>query len=247
MAFEVTSDAVNLDRLAIRGVQSSGRLREACGRPDQRPAAGGMRVRGVSQFRLTRSVLRDFTCYTALEMTAGARDVVIRTNVFGPNGDHRPGEVWAYGLTIHDAANAVVQDNRFFDSTDVQLILGGCRDCRIERNRFSHSGTFAGAAFAELMLHAWPNTSGDCAGTLVSGNSIDCGPQRRCGFGIRIGSAPWYSGRTSGGTVADNTVSNALVGIHIDDLIAPMEIRAIKCEGRADAIVRTAACAIGPR
>ena len=225
MSFEVTSDAVTLDRLIIRGVQPTGRLRGACGRPDQRPAAGGLRVHGVSQFRLTRSVLRDFTCYTALELTAGARNFVIQANVFGPNGDHRPGEVWSDGLTIHDAANAVVQDNRFFDNTDVQLVLGGCRNCRIERNAFSHSGTFRGAAFAELMLHAWPNTSGDFTGTLVSGNRIDCGAQRRCGYGIMIGSAPWYSGRTSGGIVADNIVSNALVGINIDALTGPMDIR----------------------
>lgn len=231
MAFEVTSNAVNLDRLNIRGVQPTGRLREACGRPHQRPASGGMRVHGVSQFQLTRSVLRDFTCYTALEMTAGARDVIIRSNIFGPNGDHRPGEAWADGLTIHDAANAVVQDNFFFDNTDVQLILGGCQDCRIERNRFNHSGKFAGAAFAELMLHGWPNTSGDFAGTLVSGNIIDCGAQRRCGFGIMIGSAPWYPGRTSGGTVADNTVNNALIGINIDALTAPMDIRGNQVRG----------------
>jgi len=228
MPLEVTSDAVKLDRLIIRGVQPGGRLRGACGRPEQRPAGGGLRVQGVAQFTLTRSVLRDFTCYTALEITAGARNPRIEKNLFGPNGDHRPGEIWSDGLTIHDAVGAVVRDNRFFDNTDVQLVLGGCRNCRIERNRFDHSGTFTGAAFAELMLHSWPNTSGNFSGTVVTGNQIDCGRLRRCGYGIMIGSAPWYAGRTAGGAVTGNVVSNALVGINIDTLTGPMEIRGNK-------------------
>lgn len=226
MPIVVAASGVTLDRLIIRGVQPSGRLRGACGRPEQRPTGGGLRVLAVAQFTMTRSVLRDFTCFTALEVTAGARNLRLEKNLFGPNGDHRPGEIWSDGLTIHDAIGAVVRDNRFFDNTDVQLVLGGCRNCRIERNRFGHSGNFSGAAFAELMLHAWPNTSGNYTGTVVADNHIDCGLQRRCGYGIMIGSAPWYPGRTEGGSVTANFVSNALVGINVDALTGPMEIRA---------------------
>jgi hypothetical protein len=104
-------------------------------------------------------------------------------------------------------------------------VLGGCRGCRIDRNSFGHGGTFAGASFAELMLHAWPNTSGDFTGTIVTANRIDCGPRRRCGYGIMIGSAPWYAGSTVGGAVTRNVVSNALVGINVDALTGPMDIR----------------------
>jgi hypothetical protein len=184
-----------------------------------------MRVSGVARFALTGSVLRDFTCYTALEIIAGAREIRIEHNLFGPNGDHRPGKVWTDGLTIHDAIGAVIRDNDFLDNTDVQLVLGGCRRCRIENNRFRHSGAFERASFAELMLHSWPSTSGDFSGTIVSGNRIDCGPRRRCGYGIMIGSAPWYPGRTQGGTVAGNSVSNAQVGINIDEITGSMDIR----------------------
>jgi hypothetical protein len=205
-------------------VQPSGRLRAICGRPDQRPAGGGVRVQAVARFAVTRSALRDFTCATALEVVAGARDLRVENNRFGPNGDHRPGEVWTDGLTIHDAVGAVVQGNHFFDNTDVQLVLGGCRGCRIGNTRFSHGGSYPGAAFAELVLHAWPNTSGDYTGTAVTGNRIDCGPQRRCGYGIMIGSLPWYAGRTAGGSVTGNVVSNALMGINIDALSGRMTI-----------------------
>ena len=224
MPLEIAANAVRLDRLVIRGAQPGGRLRAACGDPGRRPGAGGLRVHAVAGFGLARSVLRDFTCYSALEIVAGARDLLVEKNLFGPNGDHRPGEVWTDGLTIHDANRALVRDNRFFDNSDVQLVLGGCRDCRIERNSFSHGGTFAGAAFAELMLHAWPNTSGDFTGTVVTANRIDCGVRRRCGYGIMIGSAPWYAGRTLGGTVSANSVSNALVGSNVDALTGPMDI-----------------------
>ena len=43
-----------------------------------------------------------------------------------------------------------------------------------------------------------------------------------------IGSAPWYAGRTAGGTVSGNSVSNALVGINIDALTGPMAVRGNK-------------------
>lgn len=225
MPITVASDGVTFDRLILRGVESTGRLRGPCTRSDERSNGGGVRIAGVSRFTLTRSVLRDFTCYTAMEVTAGARDLRVADNVFGPNGDHRPGELWSDGLTIHDAIRASVLHNRFFDNTDVQLVLGGCVDCRIERNDFSHGGTFRRAAFAELMLHAWPNTSGNFQGSLVSSNQINCGDRRQCGFGIMIGSAPWYPGRAEGGTISGNLVSNAEVGINVDALTGPMEIR----------------------
>jgi len=228
MAIEVVADRVMLDRLTIRGVGLSGRLRGACAKPEQRPIGGGLRVVGVAGFMMRRSVLRDFTCYTALEVTPGARDLRIEKNLFGPNGDHRPGKMWTDGLTIHDAVGAIVLDNRFVDNTDVQLVLGGCRNCRVERNRLRHSGAFANAAFAELMLHAWPNTSGNFTGTMVADNHIDCGSQRRCGYGIMIGSAPWYPGPAGGGIVTRNVVRNALMAINIDALTAPMEIRGNK-------------------
>ncbi len=215
---------VRLSHLVIRGVGNASVPRARCANPAERPSGGGIRVSGQG-FALRASLIRDFTCYTAVEIVAGAFSPAIVGSVIGPNGDHRPGEIWADGVTIHDSRSAIVRDNLFVDNTDVQLILGGCRDCRIESNRFRHSGGVAGGSFAELMLHSWPNTSGDFTGTIVRGNDIDCGPARRCGFGLMIGAAPWYDGRMTGGSIIGNRVRNALVGLNVDGLTGPVEIR----------------------
>ena len=235
MPIHVGAAAVSLSHLVIEGAGQSARMRGFCGRPEARPSGGGIRV-SASGFGLRKSVLRNFTCYTALEVTAGAAGTAIEDNRIGPNGDHRPGEVWSDGVTIHDSASAIVRRNVFIDNSDVQLILGGCRECRIQDNKFAHGGGFASGSFAELMLHSLPNTSGDFAGTLVSGNRIDCGPARLCGYGIMVGAAPWYAGRMSGGRVSGNFVRNALIGINVDGLSGPVAIDGNRVEasgGRA--------------
>lgn len=219
----VQAEGVSLSHLIVEGAGQNRAMRGWCGEPETRPSGGGIRVMG-SGFSLRKSVLRHFTCYTALEVTASAKAPVIEDNRVGPNGDHRPGEVWSDGVTIHDSQSAIIRRNLFVDNSDVQLILGGCRDCQVEDNRFVHGGAFDGASFAELMLHSFPNTSGDFAGTLVRGNAIDCGPARRCGYGLMIGSAPWHPGRMSGGRISGNVVRNALVGINIDALTGPVEV-----------------------
>lgn len=226
MPIHIAADGVTFSHLIIRGVSGARpqRDRDYCGTPDRRPLAGGLRITG-SDFTLRKSLVRDFACYSAVEVTASAQRPRVRDNHIGPNGDHRPGEIWTDGVTVHDTNGAVIIDNRFVDNTDVQLILGGCRDCRIENNVFRHSGAFSRASFAELMLHAWPTTSGNYAGTVVRGNHVDCGVARRCGYGIMIGSAPWYAAPTSGGTVVGNHVANAKIGINIDGLTGPMEVR----------------------
>lgn len=224
MPLEVRGDRVTLDHLRVVGSGISAQARARCGTPALRPLGGGIRVSGTD-FSLRKSVLRSFACYTAVEVISAAYGPRIENNVIGPNGDHRPGGIWADGVTIHDTADAVVAGNLFIDNTDVQLILGGCRSCRIQNNRFRHSGSFSGASFAELMLHSWPTTSGDFTGSVVTGNDIDCGAWRRCGYGIMIGAEPWYSGRARGGAVTGNRVSNALMALNVDALTGPMEIR----------------------
>jgi hypothetical protein len=223
MPLTITADRVALTHLVIRGVGISARGRAICRTPALRPAGGGLRVSG-SRFSLRGSRLRDFACYSAIEIVRGASQPTVEGNVIGPNGNHNPGEVWSDGVTIHETDHASVKGNLFIDNTDVQLILGGCRNCTIEDNRFRHSDSFSSAAFAELMLQAWPNTSGDYRGTTVRRNSIDCGDHRRCGYGIMVGSAPWYEGRTAGAAIIGNAVSDAMIAIDVDGLSGPVEI-----------------------
>lgn len=229
MPIEIAADRVGMIHLVIQG-SGDPKLRNDCSQPDRRPLGGGMRVLG-SRFTLRKSVLRNFTCYTAMEVLARANALTIEDNLIGPNGDHRPGDVWSDGITIHDGEGAVVRRNRFVDNTDVQLILGGCRRCRIENNQFRHTGAFARASFAELMLQAFPSTTGDYTGTVIAANDINCGIARLCGYGIMIGANPWkegenphYPGAMFGGTISNNRVSNAMIGINIDSPTGPVRL-----------------------
>lgn len=229
MPIEIAAKGISLLHLIFEG-SGDPKLRSDCSQADRRPLGGGLRVLR-SNFVLRKSTLRNFTCYTTIEVLAGSNALIIEDNFVGPNGDHRPGEIWSDGITIHDSADSVVRRNVFIDNTDVQLILGGCRRCRVENNEFRHSGAFPRASFAELMLQAFPSTSGDYTGTIVRGNRIDCGKGRLCGFGIMIGANPWkagenprYPGAMFGGTITGNVVSNALIGINIDALTGPVEI-----------------------
>jgi len=185
--------------------------------------AGGLRING-SNNSITRSVFRDMGCYSALEYGSG-KNVIIKDNLFSSNGTHNIQSRWADGLTIHSGDEFQVTDNRFHDNTDVQLIFGSCINCTVKNNRFSHSGRADGGSFAELMLQAWPKaTSGDFTGTRVTGNRIDCGSRQRCGFGIMIGSAPWYDAPAFGGAVTYNVVRNAMLALNVDKLTGPMVI-----------------------
>lgn len=74
-------------------------------------------------------------------------------------------------------------------------------------------------------MHAWPLTSGDYTGTVISGNTIDCGPARRCGFGLGVGGRAWYASPTFGGLIAGNTITRAQIGINVDDATGPVTMR----------------------
>lgn len=225
MPIDITSNTVRLHHLVFEGTRRSDPTSSArrCTSDALRPMTGGVRISG-NDVVVTRSVFRDMACYTALEYGTGA-DVTIADNAFVGNGTHNVLLGWADGLTIHSAQRFRVVGNRFHDNTDVQLIFGSCVDCTVSDNVFTHGGTVVGGSFAELMLHAWPKaTSGDYTGTQVTRNRIDCGTQHRCGFGIMIGSSPWYDAPTFGGSVTHNRVRGAMLALNVDYLTGPMAI-----------------------
>lgn len=224
MPVEIKAANVHLRSIAIMGSQDRGEdwEKRICLDERLRPLGGGIRVRG-SGFRMENVLLKNASCYTALEIMPLAKRPAIKNSIIGPNGRHGD-KMWADGVTIHDTTDAVIENNRFQDNTDVQLIFGGCRNCVVRRNTFRHSQAFIHASFAELMLHSWPNTSGDFSGSTISQNDIDCGLARRCGFGIMIGGEPWYPARTFGGLVWGNQIANALLGLNVDRLTGNMTI-----------------------
>jgi len=173
---------------------------------------------------LSNSVTKNALCGTGCEVTGARDNVTIFRNTVAYNGVHDHEGMWSDGITVHDAANSSFTENEIIDNTDVDLIFGGCKNCVIQNNLLWHTDTFAGGSFAALMLHAWPDgnggngTSGDFSGSDTSANSIDCGLQRRCGFGLYLGSDAWYITDVFGGAVHDNDVQNAQQGVLLDDV-----------------------------
>lgn len=169
----------------------------------------------VANFKFTNSINKNALCGTGLE-TSGSNNMILN-NLFIANGNHNSYLLWADGLTVHDCINCIFERNDFVDNTDVDFILGGCQQCSIKNNTLRHTDIYANSTFAGLMIHAWPSTSGNYTGTIVSNNTIDCGQKKRCGFAMLLGAHAWYPTMSYGGSFHDNTITNGRVGLVIDD------------------------------
>lgn len=226
MPIEVAAKNVRFHSIAIIGPgnQDIAWQRRICLDQHARPLGGGVRVK-ADGFEMTNVLLKNASCYTAMEVIKGVGHTKFIGNTIGPNGNHKENQMWSDGITIHDGTGIVIESNIFRDNTDVQLVLGGCLNCNIHNNKFIHSNDFLRSSFAELMLHAWPGTSGNFSSSITSGNSIDCGQYRRCGYGLMIGGEPWYPSKAFGGTVRGNRIKNALLGLNVDKLTGTMDIK----------------------
>ncbi|MCM2322683.1 MAG: hypothetical protein NDJ90_05435 [Oligoflexia bacterium] len=172
----------------------------------------------------TNSVSKLALCGTGLEVAGLQPRLLIERNTFAYNGRHEVRMLWADGLTVHESEESVISENDLVDNTDVDLIFGGCQNCRIQRNRITHSEDYASSSFAAFHLQSWPGgTSGNYTGSDVSGNEVDCGPRRRCGFGLFLGGDPWYSAKVYGGSVHGNRVRNAQQGVIVDRTTGSVE------------------------
>ena len=211
-----------LDHLVIQGGRASPAhdYQAACAGPD-RDSGGGLAI-AASNVTISGSVVRDVACYSAVVVSEGADGLRFTNNAVLSNGTHDQRRMWADGLTLLDGVNDVIEGNLFRDNTDVQLVLGGCLRCTVANNRIETTEAPGAASFAGLLVHGWPHTSGDYAGTAITGNTVDCGPARRCGFGIGVGGRAWYPSAASGGVIAGNTVNRAEVGINVDDATGPV-------------------------
>ena len=214
-----------LDHLVVEGGKADPARDDAasCNGPG-RPSMGALGVT-ARLVAITASVVRDAACYSAVVVDAGADGFRFEDNAVLSNGTHDRPAMWADGLTVIDGANDVVRRNLFRDNTDVQLVLGGCLRCTVADNRLEETAAPGAGAFAGLLLHGWPHTSGDYDGTAVTGNTVDCGPDHRCGFGLGVGGRAWYPSPTSGGLVAGNSVTRAAVGINVDGVTGPVTLR----------------------
>jgi len=169
------------------------------------------------------NVVKNALCGGALVLGRGHTDVTIRKNLIKENGVHTRRGLWSDGLTVSDLTDSVLVDNRFLDNTDIDFILGGCERCEITGNEIRHSGSRDGGSYAALMLYRWVRTTGNFSGTVISGNTIDCGPQRQCGTALYIGTEGWSDGQVSGlvapatdqAIIRGNAFRNAMSGVYL--------------------------------
>jgi hypothetical protein len=154
-------------------------------------------------------------CGTGMVWSGGG--ATIQRSEFRDNGTANKPGLWADGLTLVYAPDSTVRANQFLDNSDVALILGYGVNSHVENNVIVQRGQ---PSFAGLMLDNFHSDDlsvrGDFRGAVVANNTIDCGNQL-CVFGIQLGPHPWYDTRNIvGGTVVDNAVSGAKVGINVD-------------------------------
>ena len=224
-AITVAVAGSTLDHLVIEGGKADpARDDTAACAGAGRPTMGGLAITAAG-VTVRDSVIEDVACYSAAVADAGADGLRFERNQVLSNGTHDRSAMWADGLTVIDGVNDVIRDNVFRDNTDVQLVLGGCRDCTVADNRLDETEASGAGAFAGLLVHAWPQTSGDYTGTIITGNTIDCGPARRCGFGLGVGGRAWYRSPTSGGRIVGNSITQAEVGINVDDATGPVAMQ----------------------
>lgn len=173
---------------------------------------------------VTNSVSKFTLCGTGLEVTGHQPYLLLSKNTFAYNGRHEIKGLWSDGLTVHDSANSLIVDNKFVDNTDIDLVLGGCQNCVIQNNRITHSESYQASSFAAFHIQSWPNgTSGNYTQSDISGNFIDCGPKRRCGFGLYVGGEAWYPSTVFGGSIHDNFVTRAQLGVNVDKTTGTVE------------------------
>jgi hypothetical protein len=201
----VTFDHIVLDaRSAIRGASEGARCNAGNFSPTVFLVGDNIKIR--------KSVISNTFCGSHAIITA-AVGLEITDSIFQNGGNHA--SRWADGLTVLEAENALVARNQFRNNTDIDLIFGKCKNCKIEFNRVTHSGEFSKSSFGGIMLHAWPNTSGDYTGTTVTDNYVDCGGLG-CGQAFIVGSLGWYRTHvTKGFTFERNVAVNAPAGFVI--------------------------------
>ncbi len=221
-AITVTAGGTVLDHLVVEGDRADPARDDAqtCAGP-RRPSMGGLGITAAN-VAIHDVTITGVSCYSATVADAGVRGLHFEHNRVIGNGTHDARAMWADGLTVTDGADDVIRGNLFRNDTDVALVLGGCRGCQVVDNRIEQTDA---AAFAGLLVHAWPATSGDYTGTVVSGNTIDCGPDKLCGVGLGVGGRAWYISPTSGGVIAGNRIVGAAIGINVDDATGPVTMR----------------------
>ena len=139
----------------------------------------------------------------------------IRNSWFANNGwDEPSGGPWADGLTVWRCGNGYIHHNHFIDNTDIDLVVGGGSNCRVEYNQIEHRLSYG---FAGIHVGWFPNGNGNHAGSTYFGNTITSGYDKLA-FGLVIGFHPWSSKiqLVDSGRVVDNAISGAVINLAVE-------------------------------
>ncbi len=130
-------------------------------------------------------------------------------------------EPWADGLTLLRCDQGRVRGNFFKDNTDINIVVGGGRDCRIEGNRIEQSAVYGFAGLHVFNFTGGNSGNGDHSGSVYRDNTI-VSARDRLAFGIVVGPHPWFMNLNvrDAGTIENNEVSGAVVGLAVDGIAA---------------------------
>jgi hypothetical protein len=219
------------DNATVRSIIFNGNRAERAGSP----AAAAVGVLGFSMYVSGRNqtlsgVVIEHTLNGTALWVDDVEGFTFVSNTAYANGDHRG--KFADGVTVHRARNSVFSNNTFIDNTDVDFIFGSCQNCKIQNNVIMHSESFEHSAFAAMMFQVFPDrignaayAPGDFTGSDISGNTIDCGANRRCGIGLYLGTESWNEGAITGGFYHDNLIRNAANGFLVEKVGGTIRIK----------------------
>lgn len=170
-------------------------------------AGGNIHFESVEHVTLEHFTSMNAVCGSGMHVIG--KHVRITKSTFAHNGMHKLNH-WSDGITLLVCDDCVLSDNEFIDNSDIGLVFGGGLRTVIEGNRFVQTKKI----FAALAMDNFNNsTPGNFQGSMLVRNSIECG-DNLCDFGINIGPHAWYpSSNIRNGTVTENTIHGAKIGI----------------------------------
>ena len=211
---QLTVPGITLDHIVINGRKEIRTLARAKCAAHQ-PGFGYNIQVAASNTTIVDSVTKNAVCGTSLEVWLKKDGLNFSRNTIANNGVHDQPWLWADGLTVHDSSDSIFIDNIIHDNTDVDMIFGGCSNCKISGNKIGHTGAYKTSSFAAFMMYHWNHSTGVFTGTVISDNTVDCAGQG-CGYGFYIGTKSWGAPATiAGGTLRNNRVENAPHGFMI--------------------------------
>jgi hypothetical protein len=153
-------------------------------------------------------------CGTSMNVTAS--NFEIRNSWFDNNGQPEDqGGPFADGLTVWRCDNGYIHNNHFRDNTDIDLVVGGGPNCRVQNNDIQH---FSNYGFGGIHVGWFPGGDGNHSGSVYSGNTITAGVNKLA-FGIVVGTHPWnttWPFTNSGDVINNPTISGAVINLAVE-------------------------------